>query len=965
MEGYQVPSTFNFLNAETIQGGRTVSNEERIQKRTEKKLLKRARDEKILEKEEERKIRKAKKRRRHRHIRRVLLVMAALFAVAFAFVSVMVYPEYKKLCHSMYDDLAKINEGTFMRAGNTVIYDKDGKLIGKIGNEKYQYTQLSDISKYVTDGYVAQEDKNFYTHPGVDFVATARAGIALIKHKGEITQGGSTITQQVIKNNLLTQEQTYRRKILEIMLAFKIERRYDKAQIMEFYCNTNYYGNGCYGVEGASRYYFGKESKDLTLAEAAILVGTSNSPNNYNPVASYEKAMTKKKQVLDSMLRLGYITEDEYEKAVKEEPVIVKKTDNVKAESYQISYALHCAALKVMKQEGFEFRYVFPETQEYTTYKKMFDETYENTYERVRTGGYTIKTSLDSGIQKTLQKSLDKGLKGFTKKVNGVYELQGAAVCIDNETQMVAAIVGGRGTKSSFNRGYQAKRQPGSSIKPLLDYGPALNEGVVIPSTVMTDQKVTYNGYTPQNAGGSYLGKITVRDALARSKNTIAVQLFDKTGQDRCMDYLGKLHFSSLTPVDSDVLAVAIGGFTDGVTVADMARGYATIANGGNFSENTCIVSLTDYTGKTIYKSSDRTTEVYDADAAFMLTDMMQGVFNLPYGTAHRAKTDKQCYAGKTGTTNDSRDAWFSGFSKYYTTTVWVGCDNPKPVSGLQGASYPLTIWKDFMDQVHEGKKKQEFLPPESIRLVSSRTSGLNPYPHMLETMNVTYNRNIYSSRPAGWDYISGNLLGKIEKIEEDKKQKLMEQRVTAEVTEFEKNRISSPEDALNLKETYNRLLQDISGLENENVKQKLLERAAYKYDLLSGDVVNTWGSFEVAKEEYEQAVREEQETIASQEDLEKANVAYESEMSAIVNWYITELNKRTTYTDNVQKLIDDGSMYLEQCRDMSVYSQLFAKFDMAKARALALPRKDYSKETAEKPDYDGYEDSERDTEND
>lgn len=942
-----------------------MSQEEKNQKKAQKKLIKRAKDEKILEKEEERKIKKAKKRRRHRHIRRVLLVMAALFAVAFAFVSVKVYPEYKKLCHSMYDDLAKINEGTFMRAGNTVIYDKDGKLIGKIGNEKYQYTQLSDISKYVTDGYVAQEDKNFYTHPGVDFVATARAGIALIKHKGEITQGGSTITQQVIKNNLLSQEQTYRRKILEIMLAFKIERRYDKAQIMEFYCNTNYYGNGCYGIEGASRYYFGKESKDLTLAEAAILVGTSNSPNNYNPVASYEKAMIKKKQVLDNMLAIGSITEKEYKKAVKEEPVIVKKTSNVKAESYQISYALHCAALKVMKQEGFEFRYVFPETQEYKSYKKMFDETYENTYERVRTGGYTIKTSLDSGIQKTLQKSLDKGLKGFTKKVNGVYELQGAAVCIDNETQMVAAIVGGRGTKSSFNRGYQAKRQPGSSIKPLLDYGPALNEGVVIPSTVMTDQKVTYNGYTPQNAGGSYLGKITVRDALARSKNTIAVQLFDKTGQDKCMNYLGRLHFSSLTPVDSDVMAVSIGGFTDGVTVSDMARGYATIANGGNFSENTCIVSLTDYTGKTVYKSSDKTSEVYDADAAFMLTDMMQGVFNLPYGTAHRAKTDKQCYAGKTGTTNDSRDAWFSGFSKYYTTTVWVGCDTPKPVNGLQGASYPLSIWKDFMDQVHEGKKKQEFLPPESVRLVKTTAVGLHPYTRNMDTKAVSYKKDIYDSRPDGWDYISGDLLDKTEKAEVDKKKEKEEKRVTDEVKEFETCQVSSSKDAVLLKEKYNHLLEDVNALEDTELKQKLLERAAYKYDLLSGDVVNTWGSFETAKEEYEQALREEQMALSAQQDLEKANATYESQMAAIVDWYITELNKRTTYTDNVQKLIDDGSMYLEKCRDMSDYPQLSYKFETARTRAQALPQKDYRNETVREPDYDSYEDTEDDTESD
>ncbi|MDO4805403.1 MAG: transglycosylase domain-containing protein, partial [Lachnospiraceae bacterium] len=601
-------------------------------------------------------------------LKTILCVFAAIFVIGAIYGLVRLRPLYIEARERIYDILADMNTGSFRRQTNTMIYANDGELIGKLGYEHYDYVDISEISHYIQQGYIDTEDKRFKSHHGVDFIATTRAAISLITHRGRITQGGSTITQQVIKNNLLTTERSFERKALEILIAFQLEKEYTKADIMEFYCNSCYYGNSCYGVEGAAKYYFGTDAKSVDLAQAAMIVGTSNSPNNYNPVADYELCMQKKERVLGYMLEEGSITQEEYDAAVAERPEVLEISDNVGSEGYESSYAVYCAAIKLMQHDGFEFQYTFASEEDYQAYQEKYSEAYTAATSRVRSGGFKINTTYDQEVQQKLQNALDSTLEEQTDlQDDGRFDMQGAAICIDNDTGQVIAVVGGRGTEDAFNRAYMAKRQTGSAIKPLLVYGPALNEGIVTPSTVFSDTEININGYSPKNSDGQYLGNMTIREALARSVNTIAVQVYNATGTETSMSYLDKMRFGSITFGDAYNSALALGAFTVGETVSDMARGFAAVADGGIMRESTCISSLVSEVEGTIYSYSPKDgTKIFSEDTAFILTDLMVGAFEEEYGTAVSFKNEDQCFAGKTGTTNENRDAWFAGFSKYY-----------------------------------------------------------------------------------------------------------------------------------------------------------------------------------------------------------------------------------------------------------------------------------------------------------
>lgn len=861
--------------------------------------------------------------------RYVLLGIAGFVLVLGIVLAAKILPVYEKYKESAYDVLQDMDADSFKRAGNTYIYDKDGNLIGQIGNEKYEYVSITDISDNLTNAYIAEEDRRFATHSGVDIRATARAVVALIKNRGEITQGGSTITMQVVKNNLLSQERTYQRKILEMLLARQLEKTYTKAEIMEFYCNSNYFGNNCYGVEGASQYYFGKSAKKLTLAEAAMLAGVSNSPNNYNPVADYDKAVKKKNSVLDHMLECGYITEDECAAAKEENPEIVQKSENVDADNYMVSYAIHYAVLELMEQDGFEFEYTFGSSGDYETYEAEYEKEYQEKSELVRGGGYKLYTSFDTNIQEKLQKAVDENLAEFTSvQDDGKYDMQGAAVCIDNETQMVVAMVGGRGESDAFNRGFLSTRQPGSSIKPLLDYGPAVNEGYVSPASTVEDAPIDVNGYSPKNSGGSYYGNVTVREALARSLNTAALRIFLKTGNETSLSYLDSLEFSSLCYADSTIASIALGGFTNGVKVVDMAKGYATLANQGTYTDNTCLVRMEE--NDTVVYSSDEAEEkeVYTEDTAFILTDMMQGTFRESYGTAHSADDSNQFYAGKTGTTNDNKDAWFCGYSNYYTTAVWVGCDMPKKVDGLYGSSYPLSIWYDFMEDIHSGLEPSDF--EETGQVILENSSG--------NTKQIEKNGDIYASRPSGYDYVSGILK---QKLAENERKARIEKEVEAaetKVEEFEAFNIESVDDAKGVEENYQSVLDVIGQIEDDGRQADLRNRAAAKYELLSGEVLSAWQDLIEQDEAEEQEKAENERIIKAQESKEAALSALHDKRVELVEWYISVLKERTMYTQYIEKLITNAQTALEACSGYSEYESLQNQLSSASTAARNLP---------------------------
>lgn len=878
------------------------------------------------------------KRQKHRRILWiVILSILALLVSISVFLFSRLWPIYQDMQDNVYEILADMNEDSFRRAGNTVIYDVNGEVLGRIGNEKYEYVDINHISDYIQRGYIAKEDRNFTTHGGVDWIAFLRAGIAYVTHGGEITQGGSTITQQVIKNNLLTQEQTFTRKFTEIFLALQIEKDFTKAEIMEFYCNSNYYGNGCYGVEGASLYYFGKSAEDVTLAEAAILVATSQSPNNYNPVVDYELSMEKKNQVLSNMLEEGYITEAEFNSACEEEPEIVQQSENLVNNNYLTSYALHCGTLELMEDDGFQFIYTFESSDQYESYEESYTEAYNNAYEEIRTGGYSIYTSLDPEIQSLLQGTIDEHLSSFTDQTDGIYDLQAASVCIDNETQMVVAIVGGREAEGEFNRGYQAERQPGSAIKPLLDYGPAINEGIVTPGSIRVDEEIEVNGYSPKNSEETYRGEMTIREALIRSINTIAFQLLNEMGQETAMSYLDKLHFSSLTYADMTAPAVSLGGFTTGTTVVDMARGYATLENHGQYSTNTCILSMSDFAGNVVYEATEDTEEVYNVDTAFMVTNMLEGTFEEDYGFANGLKESNHHYAGKTGTTNSQMDTWFCGYSTYYSTAVWIGYDYPQPLN-FYGGDYPLDIWLDFMEQLHLDLEPKEFDVPETIRLINDEN----------KLVEVDYTSNIYASRPDGYDYCSSLLIAKNEAMEVQRMEAELEESAQNAVTEFEAFQIQSTEDARNLDTQYNSVCNLISEVSDAVVRKELMNRVAAKYELLSGEVQDTWLELIEVDEEEKLSEIQDENAIQAQESLEQAASELKDRRIAAVETYIGYLNERTLYTDYVETLITYAQEALSYCESYEEYKELSDELNLAIEFARSLPEEEENPEEVE-----------------
>lgn len=767
------------------------------------------------------------------------LIMAAAGLILYAAVK----PELDKCREIAYDKLAQMDRSDFSMLSDTVIYDKDGKQIGLINAGHYQYMDINHISMNLQNGYIAQEDRRFKNHNGVDWIATFRAGLALIKHGGEVTQGGSTITQQVIKNTYLTQERTFTRKIVEILLAPELEKKYSKADIIEFYCNTNFYGHRCYGVEAASLYYFGKHAEDLAPEEAAVLIGISNSPSAYDPVSHPNASKNKRDDVLKSMNEVGYLSNEDYEKAVSSPLKIVQKETEGTDENYQSSYAIHCAALELMKMDGFEFQYTFDNKEDYTLYSERYTAAYSEQSDRIRAGGFQIYTSLDSGLQAVLQTQIDASLSGFTElQENGKFALQGAGVIVDNKTNYVTAIVGGRGAEDPFNRAYLSARQPGSTIKPLIDYGPAFDTGEYYPTRMVNDHKWEKG---PSNSGRRYFGNVTVREALNRSLNTVAWQILEDIGIDFGLSYLGEMEFQKLSYVDNQVPSLSIGGFTNGVRVVDMAKGYSTLANGGVYNDRTCIVKiLHEKEGELTKDMTPFAKQVYRSDSAFMLTDVLKGTFTSPYGTGRGLGLENDMpAAGKTGTTNSSKDTWFCGYTPYYTAAVWVGYDIPRNMPGIYGATYAGKIWKNVMDEIHQGLPPLDWEQPDTVERRADETNGIE-------------------------DYFSTTAQFRAQQSLHEKEQAALLEELTREAEAFCAREIRSVEDTYTVKDEYASITSRLPLLDDGEQRALLLEQTEQRYDYFVS-IISQMGD-EIRRYEEQKAAEEKKAREEAAKEAEK-----------------------------------------------------------------------------------------------
>ena len=410
----------------------------------------------------------------------------------------------------------------------------------------------------------------------------------------------------------------------------------------------------------------------------------------------------------------GKITQQEYESAINEEITLnmPEKDDTVKY-NYVDTYAYYCATRALMENEGFKFKYYFDSDDEEKEYDASYDEMYSYCQKKLYSDGYKIYTSIDLTMQQQLQDSIDLTLLDFTDTTDdGTFKLQSAATCIDNDTGEVVAIVGGRSQDAvshTLNRAFQSHRQPGSSIKPLIVYTPSFERGKT-PDTIVNDHK--FDG-GPSNSGDSYYGDVTIRFAVQKSLNTVAWQLYDELTPKVGLQYLKDMNFTNIVK-DDYVTATALGGFTTGVSTLEMASAYSTLENDGMYRNPTCIKSIVDSDNNIIYTSSQKDTVIYTETASRMMTDVMTDVMKSGTGRSANLDNGMPC-AGKTGTTNDKKDGWFCGFTRYYTTCVWVGCDMPETVKKLTGSSYPAEIWKNYMDQIHADLTPIDFLPYAQI----------------------------------------------------------------------------------------------------------------------------------------------------------------------------------------------------------------------------------------------------------
>ena len=653
---------------------------------------------------------KKQKRQKNPVERAIGIVLKIIIALLLAIVvigGVLIYMKYGKKLIAMESDAKKIvsksTMETFRQNETSIIYDANGNIMSKLKGEKdVYYIKYSDIPQVAVDAITSIEDKNFFKHKGYDLKAIIRAGLAYIKNKGVITQGGSTITQQLARNIFLSFEESWQRKAREIFIAIELEKKYTKKEIMEFYLNNIYFANGYYGIQSASLGYFGKGVNSLSLSQITFLLSIPNSPTRYNPYENIEGTLARRDRILDQMVLDGKITEAQASKAKSEE--IKLKAPKVEKSSYALTFALDRAVKALMKSEGFNFRYSFNSDEERKAYNENYSEVYSSCQTRLYSGGYRIYTSIDPDKQKLLQDTVDGGLSVSSEKSKaGIYSLQGAAVTIDNSSGRVVAIVGGRSQKlkgSTLNRAYQSFRQPGSTIKPLIVYTPAFEQGYT-PESMVKDEKIEGG---PVNADGVFSGDMTILDALAKSKNTVAWKLFTEISPAIGIGKLLDMGFSAIADTDYYPSA-ALGGFTKGVNAVEMASAYAAIENGGEFREPTCIMKMTDSSGNDIvadgFYQKGTSKYIYDENACKMMITCMEAV--MTKGTGVGGKLATMPCAGKTGTTNDSKDLWFVGFTKYYTTSVWVGYDIPRSLAGLAYTATPLGIWKTYMDSINNG----------------------------------------------------------------------------------------------------------------------------------------------------------------------------------------------------------------------------------------------------------------------
>ena len=598
------------------------------------------------------------------------------------------------------------------------VLDGDDRLFSALGGgEERLLMDIDDLPDHVKNAFIAAEDARFYDHPGVDAVRILGAAWSDLK-AGAFVEGASTITQQLIKLTHLDSRKELSRKVDEAILAVQLERIYGKDQILEMYLNTVYFGGGYYGLETAARGYFGVSAAELSLDEAALLAGVLKSPARFAPHLRPEASVGRRGVILHLMAQYGMISEEECDEAAAR-PLALVKDEALERRGYYVDYALQesCRLLGI-------------------------------SMDRLLTEGYTICTGMDRDAQ-----FLCEGLFAddqYFPQVNGE-SAQGALCLIDAHTGYISALVGGRdeGVALGFNRAVRIRRQPGSVIKPILVYGPALEAGYTA-ADMLLDESATFGDYAPSDASRRYRGWVTMREAVTRSLNIPAVELFSELGIGRCKSFARQLGI----PFDKNDtrLALALGGFTYGVSPQELCAAYAAFADGGVYRSPTLIRRIEDRDGHVVYESHPIARRVMSEGSAFILTSMLQSV--VQNGTAKALRDLPMEVAAKTGTVGDeagNRDVWLAAYTAEHAAVIWMGFDensNGKllpPDSG--GGGYPAALMKEVLTGLYAGKAAPVFTQPESV--IRVRLDG-----YTMEYQHETVLATVYTPERYGvWEY--------------------------------------------------------------------------------------------------------------------------------------------------------------------------------------------------------------------
>jgi penicillin-binding protein 1A len=576
------------------------------------------------------------------------------------------------------------------------VYSDTNTLMAEFYLENRTPVAFKDVPDMLIKAIIAAEDTRFYGHLGIDLRGIARATYRNIRAR-RVIEGGSTLTQQLAKVLFLNPERSYSRKFKEMVLALRIEQRYTKQEILSLYLNQMYFGSGAYGVEAAARIFFGKSARELNLAECALLAGIPRSPKYYSPFKSPDSAVGRRAYVLNRMVATGVISHDQAREA-KDVPLPVH---TAVATGGPAPYFIEYVRQKVEERFGSSILY---------------------------TGGLNIYTSINIELQNYAEQAVAAGIKKIESRhrVRSKSPLQAALLAIEPASGRIRAMVGGRDfSTSQFNRTWQALRQPGSAFKPII-YAAAIDRGFGV-SDILDDSPLTIKldrnkNWSPENFSRTYQGEVTLRNALIQSLNVPTVRLLEKIGIDETIQYAKQLGVkSTLQPY----ISLALG--SSDMTLSDLTSVYAVFANHGVSLGPISILMISDSTGRVLYTNEALPVQAIKPETAYLTTDLLKGAIN--WGTGRKAKELNRPAAGKTGTTNDYRDAWFIGYTPRLVAGVWVGYDDQASIGFREtGARAALPIWLEFMKKAHADHAREDFIVPEGIlfRQIDPRTGLLS-----------------------------------------------------------------------------------------------------------------------------------------------------------------------------------------------------------------------------------------------